>query len=121
MAAKRPRALSRSAKTVTPERARRLHRLLRMLGTGPQTREAISRKLRLDIRGFYRDLGLLREAGIVIRPVAGRYRLVLEVDDALARLPFPDPCLTLGEASQLATGRQPVHRKLMGQLRKITR
>jgi hypothetical protein len=43
------------------------------------------------------------------------------VQDALARLPFPDPRLTLGEAQQLARGRSTSHKKLQQQIAKIVR
>src|SRR5207247_731071 len=65
MATTKRRTPPRSAsKAVTAERAARLVRLLQLLGTGPQTRVALARRLRLDIRSFYRDLELLRGTGI---------------------------------------------------------
>src|SRR5205085_2192633 len=51
------------ARSVTPERAVRLVRLVQMLGEGVQKRAAILRRLRINIRGFYRDLEVLRAAG----------------------------------------------------------
>ncbi len=50
-----------------------------------------------------------------------RYVLVGSVKDAIARLPFPDPHLSLGEAKQLAKGRSAAHRKLKSQLSRIVR
>jgi hypothetical protein len=79
-------------------------------------RDAIARKLGLDIRGFYRDLGLLRTSGISVRLTRGRYKLDGELEEAVARLPFPDPLLTLGEARQLARGKSTAHRKLRDEL-----
>src|SRR5258708_7406299 len=79
---------------VTAERFVRLYRLLQMLAIAAQTREALARRLHLDIRGFYRDLDLLRKAGIPIALSDGRCELSEKVDMALARLPFPDPHLT---------------------------
>jgi hypothetical protein len=93
-----------------------LCKLLRLLGTGPQTRAALTRRLRLDVRGFYRDLVVLRRAGIAVVLEAGRYRLDESADRAIARVPFPDPHLTLGEARQLARGRTAAHRKLQEQV-----
>jgi predicted DNA-binding transcriptional regulator YafY len=104
---------------VTAERAARLHRLLQLLGAKPQTRDQLMRRLRLDMRGFYRDLELLRASGITVTLTGGRYVLDEAVATAVARLPFPDPRLTLGEAAQLAKGRSLAHRKLKEQIQQI--
>jgi hypothetical protein len=106
---------------VTPERAARLYRLLRLLGAGPQKRETLTRRLHLDVRGFYRDLELLRAAGIGVGLDRRRYTLTEDADEAVARLPFPDPRLTLGEAQQLAKGRSKAHRKLRTQIAEVVR
>src|SRR5437762_1297143 len=90
---------------VTLERAQRLYRLLRLLGNGPQPRSTLLRKLRLGIRGYYRDLEVLRTVGIEVKLQAGKYHLAESLDGSLERLPFPDPTLTLGEARMLAKGR----------------
>jgi hypothetical protein len=119
MAKKRSPRASPALKAVTDERARRLARLLRLLGSGPQTRAALTRQLRLDVRGFYRDLELLRAAGIAVILQDRRYALEEPVTQAIDRLPFPDPHLTLGEARQLAKGRTTSHRKLQAQVRAI--
>ncbi len=101
---------------VTPDRFVRLFRLLRLIAEKPVSRDALTRKLGLDVRGFYRDLGLLRAAGILVALSRGRYRLEGDADDAAALLPFPDPLLTLGEARLLARGKGRPHRKLREQL-----
>jgi predicted DNA-binding transcriptional regulator YafY len=101
-----------AASGVTPERFVRLYRMVQLLAGGPQSREAIARRLRLDVRGFYRDLDLLRSSGVAITLEAGRYNLEQDTEDALARLPFPDPRLTLGQARTLAKGRSQAHRAL---------
>jgi len=119
MAKKSSPASNSATKTVTPERAARLHKLLQLLGTGPQTRSVLMRRLSLDIRGFYRDLEVLRAAGIAVQLQNRRYVLEQDVDEAVARLPFPDPRLTLGEAKQLAKGRTRAHRKLKEQIEAI--
>ena len=103
-------------KAVTADRAARLYRLLKVIGDKPQTREALRRRLHLDIRGFYRDLELLREAGIELMVVKRRYVLPEKVADLISRLPFPDPHFTLGEATQVAKGRTKAHRKLKEQI-----
>jgi hypothetical protein len=119
MAKKRSPRVSPALQAVTDERARRLARLVQLLGTGPQTRAALTRHLRLDVRGFYRDLELLRAAGIAVTLENRRYVLDEPVARAIDRLPFPDPHLTLGEARQLAKGRTATHRKLQAQVRTV--
>lgn len=98
---------------LTAQRAARLYRLLTLLGEGPQTRRLLLTRLKLDIRGFYRDLEALRGLGIDVaaRP-DNKYALTGEVDDALAKLPFPDPGLNVRDALQLANGTTAAHRKL---------
>jgi predicted DNA-binding transcriptional regulator YafY len=108
-----------SLKTVTAERAARLYRLLQMVSHKPQNRNALRKRLGLDVRGFYRDLELLRASTIDLRLKKGRYVLEEKLADAIARLPFPDPRLTLAEAMQLAKGRTKAHRKLKEQIAQI--
>jgi hypothetical protein len=110
-----------SVTAVTAERAQRLYRLLRLLGQGPQARPTLLRKLRLPLRGFYRDLETLRAVGIAVKLNAGKYHLHEPLDAALDRLPFPDPNLTLGEARLLAQGRSVVHRKIRTLLEMIAK
>ena len=112
MAKKRSIPATAPPRAVTADRAARLCHLLRILARGPQTREALTRRLGRDVRSFYRDLELLRAADIDVPLQDGRYLLEENVEAAVARLPFPDPGLTLGEAQQLAKGRSPAHRKL---------
>ena len=116
MAKKTPKT---AVTAVTAERAQRLHRLLRLLGHGPQARTALLRKLRLGVRGFYRDLETLRVVGTEVKLADGKYRLVDSLEAALDRLPFPDPNLTLGEARMLAKGRSGVHGKIRAIVDKI--
>ena len=99
--------------SLTAPRAARLYKLLTLLGSGSQTRRLLLSRLKLDVRGFYRDLEALRalEIEIVATP-DNRYTLAGEVDDALANLPFPDPGLNVRDALQLSTGTTHAHRKL---------
>ena len=97
---------------VTPERAARLYRLLRLLDARPRTRGELMRFLKLDVRGFYRDLEFLRGAAIGVILDGSRYHLAGDLDAALRRLPLPDAHLTLGEALLLAKGRTQAHLKL---------
>ncbi|SRR5579871_5188373 len=119
MAKKRSKPSPPAAKMVTAERAARLYRLLKLLGQKPQTRDTLQKRLKLDVRGFYRDLELLRSSGIELPLVEKRYVLQEPVAAVINRLPFPDPHLTLGEAIQLAKGRTQAHRKLKGQIEQI--
>jgi hypothetical protein len=119
MAKKRTTRPVPAAKTVTIARASRLFRMIQELGKGPQPRAVLIRKLRLDVRGFYRDLELLRAAGLTISLRNRHYALQIDVKEATAHLPFPDPRLTLGEALQLAKGRTRAHRKLKEQISRI--
>lgn len=104
---------------VTPDRAARLYKLLTLLGEGPQTRAGLIRRLGLGVRGFYRDLEVLRSVGIIVDLVKGRYSLTLKPGDALERLPMPDPGLTLGEARLLAKGKTKAHKKLQAQISQV--
>lgn len=101
------------AVTLTSPRAARLYRLLTLLGSGSQTRASLLRRLKIDVRGFYRDVEALRTLGITV--TAGddaKYALTGELDGALAKLPFPDPGLNVRDALQLANGSTSAHRKL---------
>ncbi len=100
----------------TADRAARLYKLLHLLGQGAQTRASLVRRLKQGVRGFYRDLEVLRKFGIAVDLVNSRYILLENLAEAVDRLPFPDPVLTLGEARLLAKGRTRAHRKLKDQL-----
>jgi len=108
----RKRTKRQASKLVTPDRAARLYRLLRLLGRGPRSRDVLTQRLHLNVRGFYRDLEMLEKLGISVILGARGYSLALERSEALTLLPFPDPGLTFAEAEQLAKGRTAAHRKL---------
>jgi hypothetical protein len=101
---------------VTAERFARLYRLVNLLATGERTRDQLAKQLGLDVRGFYRDLETLRGVTITVKFVEGHYSLGQPADDAIAKLPFPDPHLSLGEVRQLAKGRSRLHTALQGQI-----
>lgn len=103
--------------SLTPDRVARLYRLVQLLGTGPKTRQALVRRLKVDTRGFYRDFEKMREFGVAMEMHDGRYVLMESVPQALARLPFPDPGLSVQEVLQLAVGRSAAHRKLRERIR----
>jgi hypothetical protein len=104
---------------VTPERFSRLHRLIQFLGSGPRSRARLLSHLGLDVRGFYRDLELLRSAGITVALSEGEYTLTNDPEEAVALLPFPDPRLTFGEVRQLARGRTATHRALQEEIDRL--
>ena len=98
---------------LTAPRAARLYRLLTLLGDGPQTRRTLLTRLKIDIRGFYRDLEALRGLGIeVVTTPDNKYSLLIDLEEALSRLPFPDPGLSVRDALQLCNGTTAAHRKL---------
>jgi hypothetical protein len=105
---------------VTPERAIRWCRLLRLIGTKGLARAPLLKRLKLDVRAFYRDLEDLRKIGIRVELEEGKYTLDGDPEAVILRLPFPDPQLTLGEARLLSKGRSAVHRKLKGLIEAIT-
>lgn len=117
--ARKPRTFEAEAHAVTVERAARLCRLVRLTATGGFTRNRLLQKLKVDLRGFYRDLQLLRAVGVDVLAIAGKYKLEGNVRDAIDRLPCPDPHLTLGEAAQLGKGRSTTHAKLRKLLKDI--
>jgi predicted DNA-binding transcriptional regulator YafY len=119
MVRKRHSRVPSATRAITTERTARLYQLLRSLAEAPQTRNGLTRQLRCDVRSFYRDLQLLRELGFAVPLRDQRYHLEGELSDALDRLPFPDPNLTLAEAQQLAVGRSAAHRKLQQQIAQI--
>lgn len=102
--------------TVTVERFTRLYRLVKLLGEEAQSREVLTAQLGLDVRGFYRDLEMLRRVAIPVKFFNGLYSLEEPLKTALARLPYPDPRLSLGDMQQLARGRSKLHQALKAQL-----
>jgi predicted DNA-binding transcriptional regulator YafY len=110
--AKKETLSAESAVPITPGRANRLFLLVTFLGQKKQTRDQLTKKLKVGVRDFYRDLETLRAFGIHISHAEGHYRLDVSVTQARAMLPFPDPVLTLGEAEVLAQGPTAAHKKL---------
>jgi predicted DNA-binding transcriptional regulator YafY len=110
-----------ATKLVTADRAARLNRLLQFLRSAPQSRESLLRHLGLNVRGFYRDLETLHKLGIPIALSQQGYWLAVALQEALNRLPFPDPGLTFSEAVQLSKGRTGAHRKLKRVIARLSR
>jgi predicted DNA-binding transcriptional regulator YafY len=110
--AKKRKTILPAAKMVTADRAARLYQLLQLLGRRPRPRDSLLRRLNLNVRGFYRDLETLHKLGIMIEFGRRGYTLLTAPQEALSRLPFPDPGLTFAEALELSRGRTAAHRKL---------
>ena len=98
--------------TVTRDRAARLAKFLKLLAGTAKTRTALMAKLKTDQRAFYRDLSFLRSLGIEVTASGDKYLLDGPLDAARAKLPCPDPGLTMAEAAQLSRGTSEGHRKL---------
>ncbi|MFO0841110.1 MAG: hypothetical protein U0797_01760 [Gemmataceae bacterium] len=101
---------------VTAERFARLHRLVTLLAGGEHSLRQPHQAPGLDVRGFYRDLETLRGVTIPVKFTEGRYSLGEPVEAAVARLPFPDPHLSLSEVRQLARGKTKLHKALQAQI-----
>jgi hypothetical protein len=119
MAKKRSSRSAPPPTAISADRFTRLHRLLRLLEAGPRPRALLLRRLRIDVRGFYRDLELLREASIEVTLTPQGYALTGSAAIAIALLPFPDPHLTYGDILQLARGQTQAARKLRQQVDRL--
>ena len=102
--------------TLTPTRVTRLYSFLNLVSGTARVRSVILKKLKIDVRSFYRDLEVLRTLDIVITAEGDRYQLSTPLSDALARLPFPDPGLSFQDVITLSNGRTEAHRKLKARL-----
>jgi predicted DNA-binding transcriptional regulator YafY len=97
---------------ITLQRAARLHRLVRFLAESPRTREAILAQLGVGLRTFYRELELLKRCGVKVRHKNKQYTLMATAEQALGRLPFPDPQLSFAEMAELAACPCPAGKRL---------
>ena len=118
MVTKRKSSLT-SAQVLTPQRAARLCKLLRLLRDGPQTCTMLIRRLPARCARLLSRSGMAAPFGIAVLMANSRYHLEEDAEKVIARLPFPDPQLTLGEAMLLAKGRTAAHRKLKEQISRI--
>ncbi len=87
---------------ITLGRASRLHRLVRMLATGPTARDTLLDQLAIGLRTYYRELDLLKRCGIKVKRDGKTYHLTSSIPEAEERLPFPDPQLSFAEMAELA-------------------
>jgi hypothetical protein len=102
----------RPAVHITLQRAARLHRLVRLLASGPRARTAVLSELRIGLRTFYRELELLKRCTVKVRHKAKLYHLLPTATEAEGRLPFPDPQLSFAEMAELARCDCPAGRRL---------
>jgi DNA-binding transcriptional ArsR family regulator len=109
-------ARKRKTLTLTAARVGRLCRLLSLLDGNPLPRVTLLKKLKVDQRSFYRDLALLKELGILLKPRESKYSLPGALDVLIGKLPFPDPHLTISEAQELVVGTTPTHAKIQATL-----
>lgn len=121
MSQRTPRRGAQPDRAVTADRIARLFRLVETLARRPTPRTSLLKQLRLNQRGFYRDIEFLRGLKIGVIADNGRYSLDIDFDAAVARMPFPDPRLTLGQAMALARGRTAAHKALQARVQDITR
>ncbi len=104
---------------ISPQRATRFYRLISWLAQGHQTRDAITKKLKVDERSFYRDLERLRSLGINVTAEDNKYTLEGTLEIALTKLPFPDPGLSMNDALTLAKGTSAAHKRFREYLNTI--
>lgn len=98
--------------SVTLERATRLGKLLKLIAKTARPRAVLMDKLKVDLRGFYRDVKTVRALGIAVDSDRDLYKLTDDLDDARGKLPCPDPLLTVAELRTLSKGNTDAHRKL---------
>lgn len=105
---------------IAVHRAARLYRLVLLVGEKAKPRDLLLKKLKLDLRGFYRDVEFLRELEIDIAAKDGTYVLSTGLDEALGRLPFPDPGFSIRDAIHLLNGSSAAKKKLKKKLEAVT-
>ncbi len=109
-----------AAPTMSGPRVARLYKLLNLLSAAPRTRGFLLKRLKVNLRAFYRDLHTLRDLKIVIASTDESYALKTPLADALRCLPFPNPLLNFEEMLTLAEGRGEVSRKLRARISSVT-
>ena len=105
---------------MTPVRASRIYRLVKLLTKTLVARRTILARLRVGVRTFYRDLNYLRANGVSVESAGEKYRVIDKLADIFDKLVFPDPALTLSEAADLAKGRGPGAAKIKALLKRVT-
>jgi hypothetical protein len=121
MAAKRTPRRSDEMRAVTADRVARLFQLVSIMAGKPVPRQSLLKRFRMNQRSFYRDIEFLRSIGIGVVAAETKYGLTIDFDEALGRLPFPDPVLTLGQAIVLAKGKSAAHKVMQKRVQAITK
>ena len=106
--------------TMSAPRVARLYKLLTLLSDAPRTRTMLLKRLKVNLRAYYRDLHTLRELGIDIASTDESYSLKTPLAESLQKLPFPDPLLSFEEMLTLAELRGEVPRKLRARISSVT-
>ncbi len=108
------------APTMRGPRVARLYKLLNMLSDAPRTRTMLLKRLKVNLRAFYRDLHSLRDLGIEIDSTEESYALKTPLTRSLQLLPFPDPNLSFEDMLTLAEGRGEASRKVRARIASVT-
>ncbi|MGL4465327.1 MAG: hypothetical protein ACRC1K_24490 [Planctomycetia bacterium] len=120
MAKKKATPVTNRPAGITSDRTGRLYKMLKMLAKSTVERDKILKRLSVGARTFYRDLDVLRECGIRVVAADDGYQLLDDFEQAIGRLPFPDPGLTYAEAAALVRGRTTAHVRLKGLFKDLT-
>lgn len=111
--------MARRTPDLTPDRTHRLCKMLMALGKGPLGKDALVKKLKVEERGFFRDLAFLRSLGIDVGNNTKGYFLAISLDDAFCKLPIPDLRITLSDALELSHGPTPAQRRVRKKLESV--
>lgn len=106
---------------MTPSRASRIYKMVKLLTKGEVARTTLLSRLRVGVRTFYRDVNYLRASGVTLKAWNEKYVIEDKLRDILGKLAFPDPRLSFPEAMELAKGRGPGAKKVRALLDKVTR
>jgi predicted DNA-binding transcriptional regulator YafY len=99
--------------SVTVERASRLARLLKLTSTKtPKTRDDLILRLKVNVRGFYRDVKLIRECGVQLHAEKDKYHLTEDLSAAQGKLPCPDLGLSVSDLQSIARGSSETHKRI---------
>ena len=111
--------MARPIPDLTPDRANRLCKMLLALGHGPQAKDTLVKKLKVEERGFFRDLRLIRQLGINVASNGRGYVLAVSLDDAFQKLAVPDLKISLRDALELSHGHSPAQRRVRRKLESL--
>jgi predicted DNA-binding transcriptional regulator YafY len=99
--------------SVTVERASRLAKLLKLTASKtPKTRDDLILRLKVNVRGFYRDVKLIRECGVQLSAEKDKYHLTEDLSSAQGKLPCPDLGLSVSDLQSIARGSSDTHKRI---------